>query len=516
VFRSRQDSTKQKSRMATAKPVSELLITHPDYSVEKLTLYQDLYEGGERFEKNKNKYLRRRDLEKTSLPGGRKLREARLESASYTQHVTGITDYLLAATMQAEPAILASGPENKIAYYNSLNENADGKGNDLPSVVRARLLEAMVQFRSSFSIVFPDDDTQYTDLGAQREAGALDARLTGLDAREIDDWEFDDDGNLLWVRIHTVCFKRSTAFGPRDTEVHYWTFITPMYKQVFEARRSLEDAKHDKWPTDAVAVAADPVLHSLGALPVVPLELPCGLHLLARLAFPALSLFNREASEDFALDTSAYALPVIKSQKDLGQVVMSEMAGLKLDPTDDFTWATPNAAHFQALADNAKRKKENLFGAVSAMALQAAARDNSNRASGVAKFRDYGALATLLSTFGAAARDALEKSVRLIQRARGDEDVTITVTGLDRFDIQAVELLLKEISEFLALPVPQSAKKYSVQKLSLAMCSDAPADVREKIRQEAEKADVPDAPKPAAPVRQENTQEVSGYSTTLE
>lgn len=500
----------------TTKPISELKHTHPEYRPDLIEMYQDLYEGGERFEKRKNKYLRFRALEKSGMPAGRKLRDGRLDSATYTPHVSGLMEFLLSACMQAEPAILASGPEAKTAYYNGLNSNADGRGTDLPALIRSRMLEGMLQFRSCLTIVFPEDGSTYTDLQAQREAGALDAHLGVLDAKDIDDWECDEEGELLWVRTHTQVWERSKPYGARDTAKHIWAFITPTETTTFVARRSADDERKDYWPKDANAVADDPKPHSLGALPVVMLDIPKGLHVMARLANLVIGLFNREASEDYALDSSAYALPVLFTQKDISKIVLHEMAALKLEPNDKFEWSAPGSSHFAALADNAERKKESLYGAVQAMALQAAQKDSNGRQSGVAKFRDYGAIANLCSAFAAAARDALEKSIRLIQRARGDEDVTITISGLDRFDIQSIELLLKECAEFMALPAPQTAKRYALQKTSLALCADAPAEIREKIRQEAETLDVPPVPRAGSvELRQENTQEVKDFSTTI-
>jgi hypothetical protein len=338
----------------------------------------------------------------------------------------------------------------------------------------------------------------------------LDADISGLNACCVDDWEEDEDERLLWVRTHRITKTRSRQYGPTDLEVHTWTYITPDWIAEYQATRKIDQKV---WPKDALAfrIALKP---GCGFLPVIPIKVPSGMWVMNRLFPIALSLFNREASEDYALDSSAFALPVVKTKKDLKSIVGSEVSVLKLDPEDSFEWATPPSDHFTALADSAERKKEGLFLAVQAMGLQTSSKDSQGRQSGAAKRYDAAMIAVLLSAFAAALRDALEQTVRLIQQVREDDDVTISITGLDRFDVSNVELLLRQVSEFIALPGSPTAQRWSIQKLSLAMCSDAPADEREKIRTECQQINMTETqPKPGNPIRVNTTHEVEGFGS---
>lgn len=517
--------------------VQELLITHKEYKPDCLQKHQDFYDGGESFEANKKHYLNTRMYEKMGGAGAENLRESRLASAAYTPHVAGLINFMVSATMQSKPGILVDTsaeekdekapkvPEDKIDYYHGLNTNADGKGQDFEALIRSRLVQCMIHRRSYFAVRFPKPsaDVELTDLAQQREEGVLNAQIFGKDAKDVDDWEYKD-GVLQWVRTHCVEFTRSTRFGPIDTEKHTWAFITDRDIQEYTASRSLEDAKKygpNKWEDGVVATPLPPEPHSLGVVPVIPIDLEPGLHLMNALFPMAKSLFNREASEDFALDTSAFAIPILTTDAPIDSVIASEIAVMKLPTGSKFEWGTPPTGHFEALAKNAEQKRENLFLAVQAMSIQAATKDSSGRASGVAKSHDLSMIATLLSAFASAVRDAMEKTLSIIKKARNEENIKLTLTGLDEFDVAALESLLKQVQEFCKLPASSTAKRHALEKVALGMCHDAPAPIRRQIREESKKLDVEMEERvaesgnqeSASEIRQKNTNEVEGFGT---
>lgn len=491
--------------------VKDLERTHKDYRADLLTKHQDLYEGGERFERNKDRYLRKRALDQDT-----EYRKSRVACAHYTPHSAGAIDWLCAAAFQAEPALLAKGDGAQAEYWHGLNADADGTGRDLAAIARSRLLELMLHQRSYFAIVFPKTK-ESSDRAQQRAAGGLSGRLCELDAKDVDDWEHDESGNLVWIRIHTVEQIRANPFGPMDSEKHTWTFVTKELSKKYTASRKLEqNGTPAAWKVDQLAAGESDEPHQMGELPIVAIEVPNGLWVMQRLAATALAIFNREASLEFALDTSAYALPVIRSKRPIKGMVASELGALRIDPEDSAGFLESSGKHFEVLASRVEVLKADLFLAIQAMALQAAAKDDNGRQSGVAKFRDFGAITTLLSAFAAAMRDALEKAIAKIKKVRDEEKVEVTLQGLDKFDVQSLELKLKLADSFLKIPgIPDAARKWVVTSCSLAMAADAPPATREEIRVEAEKSAVEKAEPPAEPgagppqpVRSPKTEEV--------
>lgn len=494
--------------------VKDLEVTHPEYDARELRTHEDLYRGGKHFEARKRKYLRKRALDDVGAGKGEKYLQARLRCASYTPHAAGIIDWLVAAAMQAEPSIgakkpgatgssgedaLASAPD---AYWSKLNKDVDGHGQDFSALARDLFLELMVHKRAYVAVRFPKDEVhEGENLHRQLQRGGLDATFHLLKAREIDDWDFDDDGNLQWVRAHCVRAVRSSgAVGPRNKLLHTWTYLEDTQVVQYSATQDLdEQGKPKEFPEGTLAMGtAQP--HSLNALPVVVVDVSEGMHVMGRLEAPALNLFNNDAGLDFSLAAAAYAQLILKTDQDLSNVYASELDAIKLEPSGDAQYLESQGAHWNALKARGEKLKEDMFSAVQTMALVAAAKDSNGRQSGVAKFRDFGAIATLLSAFASKVRDALEAAVALVKKARNEAALEVSIDGLDKFDVQSKELKLKLAQEFLALTAaPETAKRYVLTQIALMMAEDAPGEVRDAIRAEASKLDLKPKEPPPSP-----------------
>lgn len=484
------DETKEID-LASAYPselsVKHLMQKHPDYHDELLRQYSDLYTGGHRFEKNKDHYLRTRQLETSGSAGGAGLRNARLACASYTPNAAGIIDWLAAAAFQAEPVIIPQGgSETDNHYYHELNRNVDGCGRDLPSLMRSRLLEYMIHNRAYIAVEFPE--TPETDLGGQRSVGGLDARLRPLNARNVINWNVDDEGKLRWVLTYFCESKKLAPWSSDCVECHTWTYITATGSYEYEY---VDDSKggYSKSVLDdrAVAKLVEVRKNDLGVLPIIPIHIHGGPWVMDRIAPIALSLFNREASLQFALDQSAYAMMVVSTNKDISSLVASEVAAIKLSPNngESVTFAAPPTNHFDSLQRSCEHLLASMYLAVQAMALQAASNDSNGRQSGVAKFRDFGAIAILISTFAAAMRDSIESAISIIKRARGDS-VEISVAGLNQFDVQSRDVVLNLAKSYLDIPgIPETARRSVLAQVSDLMMVDAPTEMRSKAKNEA-------------------------------
>lgn len=519
-------------------PLGDLLATHPEYDLEKIEKHRDLYEGGSKFRKNIERYLVKRQIEKMSgagaspsnpnvgqamiaagmdsagnpLSAGRASDfrnpvqnsgagsgpgdgqwEARRDRARYTPVVSGIVDFMLAAINQSEPAIVAASKDDSKAdspadlntskpadYWHNLNNDADGSGTDFPATIREILLQGMLHKRSYLQIKFPPLRTD--NLRDQIAGKELDARLCVVKAENADDWEYDSAGNLIWLRAHIVTLKRAEPFQQAKIEVHSWTYFTAAALYVYTAEWEI-GKKPD--PKTMVNGAVRP--HSLGALPIVQLKVSDALWVMERLADSAINLFNRQAAASWLLDTMAFAMMVIYTEEELSTVVASEMAALHLKPNDKCEIVSAKADTFDAQAKDAERCKDDMFLAIQAMVLIASSKDGQGRQSGTAKKRDFGALTTLLLALAAPAKDLILRAIFLLLKARDESDkVSVSLQGLDKFDVEALENKLRNCQAALSLPFPQAAKKFILQDTALAMSAGAPSDVREGIIKEIE------------------------------
>lgn len=503
----------------TSIPVKQILVTSPDYPGNIERNYA-LYEGGDAFNAEmRDKYLRKRPIEISAHPYGRTLRQARLQSANYENILAGLVDWIIASALQSPPQIVAAPPidpeaqkpqppkpdappqpkpapkpiepalQAKLNYWNSLNDNI-GDG-DLATLARARLKEALLTGRSYLSINFPASDSDSPDLDGQKKLGELDATVCGLDASDIDNWD-EAEG---WYRTHSVDKVSSAPWLPPTVEQHLWTYITADGIYEYAASRPIkDDGTTDPWPDDAKAIL-DPekvAEHSLGVNPVIPLNIDfC---LVDRLSEIVLAHWNRTSDLSYylaAISTAQMVLrltniPTDANGKAKPNIVADESNAIVLkDKDDDAKFISPQNGADGPLKSDVDRLDRQLRAALLAMGLQIGP-GNQSRQSGVAKLRDISALYQLVSGLADALRSALLQALKAIQRARGEEDtISITLRGLDQFDILELDQKINSTTAFLALPgVPPSARKYLVGDIALDLCSQADESVRNRISQE--------------------------------
>jgi hypothetical protein len=487
----------------SALSVSSLLKSNCEYRGADIQKFSDLMDPSE-FEKRKGTYLQWRAIERHPAFG--KIREARIASSCPPSQLAGLINFLAAATFSSSPAVIAPSSDPQYQYWISLNDDADGCGNSLTEVARNALVESLVQGRAYLSIDFPDADDM-PDLATQKQAGALDARVCFIGAKQVDDWGEDDEGRLLWARSVTVDRKRTTIYGPADTEVTTWTYITPTFTQQYVASRSLDaNGNAEPWPEGAVATAQPAKTHNLGCLPLIAVDAP---HIVKQLAPLALSIFNCESAADWHLSQSAYSQMVIQSSKtDMSDVVSSEMTAIVL-PDGNVSFPSPNPAHYMNLSSAADKKVAALYMALQSLILSQSAKASGPRQSGYSKELEFTQIAQLLSVFSMAIKEALRSAVSSIQLARHEIDSDIQLVGLDKFDLLGLDSKLDLVERILPLPLPDSVKRFAISDLAVSLTAQAPAAMRQQVQQDAANMEV-EAPASAIPPPPENIDTTEG------
>lgn len=498
-------------------PLCDLEKNHSEYNAAKLNEYDALYEGGDKFKELIDTFLIRLQMEEQEAwpvrrnPLGVEARstehgqqehnleiaelqyKSRKKRAWYAPLVPGVIDFMVAAVCQNQPSIVATSgqssdknlnlfaralewirgqqAQSEVKYWNDINRNADGMGMDLGALGTRAIRAAMLHKRAYLGIRFPKGADVFANFGQAEAAGMLNATITLLHARNVNDWKEDAYGKLEWVRTCYSEKRRPLPWQQPSIIVKTWTFITAQASYVYEY------AKKEGDPVDVPVRRLRFERHGLGELPVIPINSP--VWVMERLRDIAVALFNRQVALEWHLDKTAYAMLTLFTDKQIDQVV-TDLA-LVLNKGDAAQVTSPPAQTADALQKDIDRLKEEMFLAVQAMVLMAAAKDEQGRQSGVAKQRDFGSLSTLLSAFAAPLRDALEQAIRIIKKVRKEESLPVSVQGLDKFDVQSLELKLKNAASALNLDLPKTARKWIKMDTALAACADAPPEVREGI-----------------------------------
>jgi hypothetical protein len=212
----------------------------------------------------------------------------------------------------------------------------------VPELVQTRLLDMVLHGRGFLTLEFPEIDGEFSDLEAQRGAGALDASLEGIDYCTVWDWE-RKGCELAWLKTRNCDLFRPNPWSEPTEERYTWTFITGDTIAEYSATRSLDKSRQDyqeygAWVKEAKGKLEE--TETIDGLPITEVALPNGFCLMGSLAPLLVNLFNREASEDYALDASAFAMLVLKTEQKFSEVFGSEAAVLKLMPQDGFGWSS--------------------------------------------------------------------------------------------------------------------------------------------------------------------------------
>lgn len=466
--------------------VKQLLVNHPDYKPEKMQLYSDLMDP-EAFEANKDRYLYKRPIEDIDTTPGKGIRARRLEAATYTPHLAALINYLITSVFNSAPAFVVVGGN---AFWSSLNDDADGAGHTLTETTKKVLLEGCVQGRSYISIDFPDGD-EATDLAQQKERGDLDGYFCLKGAANVTYWQKDEIGNLIYVRTYDIDAIEDPYQGITGF-LHTWTYIFSDHYQEYTAKQEIDaNGKPKPFGKDDVANAGPVKAHTLGAVPVIPIDVP---HIARLLAPLAKSLFNCEAAHDWLLQTSAYSQMHVATDNPVNKMVSSELNAIVTEREGSIAFPSPNPEHFAALSAQSDNKLRNLYLCLQSMPLQMSSKDSGGRQSGSAKEIDFTFVQNLLAALAQAIKDMLRNAINLLKKARGEDALDIQIVGLDSFDVKGLMAKLELAQAAMELPLPKSAKKYVIGDLATTITSSAPQDVREAVQNEIETLVIPDLP----------------------
>ena len=405
-------------------PVRDIEQTSGAYDANKIGKHSALYVGGDCFRDRIDEFLIRRPSECSTNPAGRDNYAARKRRAPYINRAGGLIDWFVASVFRIEPMFICDPalPQSSIDYWTGLNRNADGLGTPLPALARRALKEVMLNLRSYFQVIFPQQSVSPAD------PSSADATLDVISAIEADDWCEDGAGRLEWLRSHNVRgVEHSEFWAKSDDQVHSWTYYDEEAIAVYEAVK-----RHGQW-ADQAAVLTEYMTHEFG-LPVFEIRAGHGQWVMERIADVVIALFNRDASVCKYLDDSAFQVLAISTQKQLDQIVAQDLMALSLEPGDSVRFLAPENGFYGPLSGDQDRLKQALYEVVQASAINAMATQTQNaRQSAKAKQIDRDPLQVLLASFAWPVRDALERAKDQLAEFRNEAPDAIHLAGMDEF-----------------------------------------------------------------------------------
>jgi hypothetical protein len=220
-------------------------------------------------------------------------------------------------------------------------------------------------------------------------------------------------------------------------------------------------------------------LAKLNRVPLFELRIPKGLWMLNRAGLLQLEHFNKSNALGWALTMGLFAMPVVYSEREWSQMV-GESYYIQLGPGDKFGWAEPEGKVYQIAADNLKSLQEEIY-RVCYLAQAGGSLDKAGEHSGVSKQLDFSITQEVLRAYGDAVKEQIRRVLNAIETARED-DLEISVTGMDEFDITDFTTELTNAQQLLGLGLQSpTLKKEIFKKLALKYLCDARQDVKDRI-----------------------------------
>ena len=446
---------------------------HPDYEARKQTWrkYRDLYAGGEQFRQRAQVYLMTRQKE----PGS--VYQERLRQVFYQNYVGSIVDWYGATLFHREPVMqVDAATEETRRFLAEFCEDCNRKGTSLTDFYRELFIDSLVVGESFVLVDFPQCDGMATSRGAEDALGMSQAHLVGLKAEEVINWSQDERGQYEWVVVRTKRVRKPRVEELAwKTETNWWYFDRAEYK-----RYRLWEGAEEGEPT-LVSEGAHG-LAKLGQVPLYPLGQGPGTWLLNKAASLQMEHFNKANALAWAQTMGLFAVPVVYSDKDFKQT-LGDNHFLQLGPQDKFGWSEPEGHVYQVATENLARLQEEIYRVC--YLTQAGGPVASGQAqSGLSKQRDFTITEQVLRGYGDSVKDHMKRVLRAVTQAR-EEAATVSITGLDEFDIGDLRSELEDAERLQNLGIASpTLKREMAKKVALKYLCDARQEIKDAIAKE--------------------------------
>jgi len=461
--------------------VIEINTEHHEYKARNALWkqYRDLYTGGAQFKAQAGNYLIQRNRE----PMG--VYQERLNRAFYENYIGSIVDWYAATLFRREPVVsIVGGNETGLKFFSSFVEDWDRKGSNLSDFFRKQMLEALICGSSYTLVDFPRQHGKLRNRAEEEALGAANAYLVSYATDEIINWSTNERGEFDWVVIRTSQLRRQRLEDPEpllETNWHYYD------RQNFRSYRQLSKPGMFGTAQEVVPIElVDQGLHGLARLnrvPIFEIKLTDGMWLMNKAADVQLEHFNKSNALSWALTMGLFAMPVVYSDKEWNQIV-GDSYYIQMGPDDKFGWAEPEGHVYEIAARNLDRLKDEIYRVCYLLAQAGATSADGRQVSGLSKQRDFAITQEVLRGFGDTVKDVMRRVLLAVERAREDE-LSISVSGLDEFDIGDFSTEIEDARKLLDMGVGSSTLRRQIyKKLAFKYLCDERQELKDTISRE--------------------------------
>jgi hypothetical protein len=447
---------------------------HPDYRrlAPTWAMYRDLYVGGQQFKARAINYLTRRQKEPLDVFA------ERLSRAFYENYIGSIVDWYSSTLFHREPSLQYSGGADPArSFLSELQDNCDRRGTTLSAFFQDSFRNALVVGRSLILIDFPRAEKTPSNRAEEEASGLSRAFLVSYQAEDLINWSKDESGCYEWAVFRTKVEKQPDVTSPTRVTETIWRYYDRTHYRLYHR---LEGGEQD----NAIELL-DEGFHALAnqhRVPIFDLEATDSCWLMNKAAQSQLEYFNKSNALGWAITMGLFAMPVIYSDRDWNQIV-GESYYIQLAPGDRFGWAEPDGKVHQIAAAHLQTLKEEIY-RVCYLSQASGETSGGHAQSAQSKQLDFKLTQEMLRAYGVWVKSVMRKVLEAIVAARQD-DVQVSITGLDELDISDFASELQQATNLLALGIQSATFKRQVfERLALKYLSDVRQETKDQIVQE--------------------------------
>ena len=486
---------------------------NPAYTPERWEELGDLYVGGYPLVEKASRYMPK------FVGESRERYRERLSAASYLSYMGQIADYFVANLFSQEltltqaadaddPTTAGAAPASD-GFWEEFAHDADLRGTPLVKLLREVLTTTLIKGKGLVVVDLPaKGEAAPTNLAAEEDSGEARGYAFESAPEELIDWEPDDRGGFAWAILHRTIVRRESPAGSRDRIVEEFKVWT--HEGEFAAWELFRTApyKPGEAPKDDDDVpSAGGGTTTFRQIPVLALEVPPGLWVGNKLGVLAREHFTRRSALNAAENKSLFAVPYVKLGPEVtapGSALPSEVQqnpSRGRDPRGEFNrkgyvvlgkddaigFAEPVGGAYELVDKQLDKLVDEMFRVVHQMASSVSATKQALARAAASKAEDRRATEIVLAAYGALVRDFAKRIYDCLSTARG-ETVVWTVHGLDKFELEDRDGILKEALSLDAIAIPSATfRKTYKTRIALALVGNVPPETQDVIREEIER-----------------------------
>ena len=490
-------------------PLGILRQTHPEYQVRLWTELQDFYVGGYQLLGKSRNYSGPQAGENQDRYGDR------CGAIGYINYLGEIVDYYVAALFSQELELTEAcdaddkatpGGKSDTDFYSAFAADADLAGNSFAGVLRDAFRDAVLLKSALICCDFPAADEAPTSLAAEDALGANRAYIYPMPLEQLINWEIDRFGAYKFAIIYTTSADQKSPLDMRGGMIHHTFKVWSLGANGTAIWDTYEIDEDPTLPLEAKILVprttGGPT--SFTRIPIIRVEMRDGLWIGNKVGPLAKEHFIRRSILVEAENKSMMAVPWIKRGPEMSGIGDALPSTTQQDPNrgshpvrrfqnqgwvalgsdDDIGFAEPEGKAYAHVARELDALKDEMHRVVHQMAASVSNKAGSVGRSGDSKRQDRSAEAIVLGQFGKDVRDFAKRIYSMVSQARG-EDVVWVARGLDRFDHDDREVLIKEAVQVDMVSIPSSTfkKEYKI-RLANSLAPNLTAATQDLIREE--------------------------------